>query len=169
MINCTYRVDCRMLLASLILLPMRAPALSRDERSSDVVVEIYRTAGGPSGDASEGASIFADEANRKRFLSRGLRAALAAMLRRTPVGDAPSLDFDPVTNGNDPSFHDLHIKTESESSARAVVKADFLSHRDTVRTVLRYFLVRENGAWKVDDVVASGKSEWRVKKIIEGY
>lgn len=90
------------------------------------------------------------------------------MLRHTPKGDAPNLDFDPVTNGNDPSFHDLHIKTESENSAGAVVIADFVSHQDTVRTVLRYFLVRENGGWKVDDIVAGGKSEWRLNKLIEG-
>lgn len=157
-----------MLLASLIWLPMPRPAFSRDERPSDLVAEMYRTAGGPSGDASDGASIFFDEANRKRFLSRRLRAAFMAMLRHTPKGDAPNLDFDPVTNGNDPSFHDLHIKTESENSAGAVVIADFVSHQDTVRTVLRYFLVRENGGWKVDDIVAGGKSEWRLNKLIEG-
>jgi hypothetical protein len=157
-----------MLLASLILLPMAGPAFSRDEPPSDFVAEIYRSAGGPSADASDGASIFFDAANGKRFLSRGLRAALKSMLRRAPKGDAPSLDFDPITNGNDPSFHDLHIRTESENGARAVVIADFVSHQDTVRTVLRYFLVRENGGWKVDDIVASGKNQWQVRKLIEG-
>jgi len=161
-------VDRRVLLAALILLPIAGPAFSQAERPSDFVAEIYRAAAGPSGDGSDGASIFSDKANSKRFLSRRLRAALTAMLRRTPKGDAPSLDFDPITNGNDPSVHDLHIKTESENGARAVVIADFVSHQDVVRSVLRYFLVRENGGWKVDDIVASGKVEWRVKRLIEG-
>jgi hypothetical protein len=163
-----HRVDRRTLLAYLILLPMAGPALSRDERPSDFVAEIYRTAGGPSGDASDGASIFFDDASGKRFLSRGLRAALRAMLKRTPESDAPSLDFDPTTNGNDPSFHELHIKTESENGARAVVVADFVSHQDAVRSVLRYFLVRESNGWKIDDIVASGKAEWRLRKLIDG-
>lgn len=103
----------------------------------------------------------------QRFLSRRLRAAISAMLKRTPQGDAPDLDFDPVVSGNDPSVHDLRIKTESNTGTRAVVVADFLSHQDTERSVLRYILVRDNG-WKVDDIVASGKNEWRVSKIIEG-
>jgi hypothetical protein len=113
-------------------------------------------------------AIFADEANRKRFLSHGLRAAIDAMDRRTPKGDAPDLDFDPISSGNDPNFHDLRITVESEQAARAVVIADFVSHQDKVRTVLRYLLVRENDGWKIDDIIARGKNEWRVRKLIRG-
>ena len=164
--NC-HSVDRRIVLTLLILLTVAGPAFARDEKPSDFLTKVYRTALGPSGDASDGGSIFYDEGNRRRFLSRGLRASFATMLRRTPKGDAPNLDFDPVSNGNDPSVHDLHIKTESENGARAVVIADFVSDQDTVRSVLRYFLVRESGDWKIDDIVATGKAEWRVKEIIE--
>jgi len=97
-----------------------------------------------------------------------LRAAIDAMDRRTPKGDAPDLDFDPISSGNDPNFHDLRITVESEQAARAVVIADFVSHQDKVRTVLRYLLVRENDGWKIDDIIASGKNEWRVRKLIRG-
>jgi hypothetical protein len=162
-------LDRRMMLASLLLLPLVAgPALATDQQPSDFVAAIYRLAMGPSGDGSDGGSVFADAANSKRFLSRRLRAALKTMLKRTPKGAAPSLDFDPITNGNDPSVHDLHIKTESDTGTSAVVVADFLSHQDTARSVLRYFLVREKDGWKVDDIVASGKNDWRVTKLIEG-
>jgi hypothetical protein len=64
--------------------------------------------------------------------------------------------------------HDLHIKTESESGTRAVVIADFVSHQDAVRSVLRYLLVREDGGWKIDDIIASGKNDWQASKIIKG-
>lgn len=154
--------DRRLLLASLFFLALPACAFGRNDDPSDFVAEIYRTAG-PEGDAS----IFFEEATRKRFLSRRLREAIGAMLKRTPEGDAPDLDFDPVANGNDPSVHDLRIKTESNTGRRAIVVADFLSHQDTVRSVLRYILLREDG-WKVDDIVASGKNDWQVSKIIEG-
>jgi len=162
MLTLNHATNRRLLLASLIFLALPGRALARNDDPGDFVAEIYRTVG-PEGDAS----IFFDEKMRKRFLSRRLRATVGAMLKRTPKGDAPDLDFDPVANGNDPSVHDLRIKTESNTGKRAVVVADFLSHQDTVRSVLRYILVRENG-WKVDDIVASGKNEWQVGKIIEG-
>jgi hypothetical protein len=154
--------DRRTIMASLLAFSLAGPAFADSGRSRDFVAEIYRVAGGPSGDGSDGEAIFADEANRKRFLSHGLRAAIDAMDRRTPKGDAPDLDFDPISSGNDPNFHDLRI------TARAVVIADFVSHQDRVRTVLCYLLVRENGGWKIDDIIASGKNEWRVTKLIRG-
>ena len=160
--------DRRTIMASLLALSLAGPAFADSGRSRDFVAEIYRVAGGPSGDGSDGEAIFADEANRKRFLSHGLRAAIDAMDRRTPKGDAPDLDFDPISSGNDPNFHDLRITVESEQAARAVVIADFVSHQDKVRTVLRYLLVRENDGWKIDDIIASGKNEWRVRKLIRG-
>ena len=162
MLTLNHATNRRLLLTSLMLLAVPGRASARNDDPGDVVAEIY-WAVGPEGDAS----IFFDEAMRKRFLSRHLRATISAMLKRTPEGDAPDLDFDPVVNGNDPSVHDLRIKTESNTGRRAVVVADFLSHQDTVRSVLRYHLVREDG-WKVDDIVASGKNEWQVGKIIEG-
>ena len=83
-------LDRRMMLASLLLLPLVAgPALATDQQPSGFVAAIYRLAMGPSGDGSDGGSVFADAANSKRFLSRRLRAALKAMLKRTPKGDAP--------------------------------------------------------------------------------
>jgi hypothetical protein len=72
------------------------------------------------------------------------RTILASLLALSPAG---------------PAFAD---------GERAVVIADFVSHRDMVRTVLRYLLVRENGGWKVDDIIASGKNEWRVRKLVRG-
>lgn len=152
----------RTLLASLISLAAAGPAFARNDDPSALIAEIYRIVG-PEGNVS----IFFDPEMRRRFLSRRLQAALTAMEKRRPEGDAPDLDFDPVTNGNDPSVHDLRIKTESKNASHAVVIADFLSHQDTEHSVLRYILVRENG-WKVDDIVASGKNDWRVSKIIEG-
>jgi hypothetical protein len=160
--------DRRTIMASLLALSLAGPAFADSGRSRDFVAEIYRVAGGPSGDGSDGEAIFADEANRKRFLSHGLRAAIDAMDWRTPKGDAPDLDFDPISSGNDPNFHDVRITVESEQAARAVVIADFVSHQDKVRTVLRYLQVRENDGWKIDDIIASGKNEWRVRKLIRG-
>jgi hypothetical protein len=157
--------DRRTVVAFFVASALAGRASARAQTPADFLAEVYRLAEGPSGDGSDGASIFADEDNRRRFLSRRLRAA---MLTRTHNGDAPDLDFDPISNGNDPSVHDLHIRTENENGTRAVVIADFVSHQDAVRSVLRYMLVREDGGWKIDDIVASGKNDWQVSKIIKG-
>jgi ABC-type transporter MlaC component len=69
---------------------------------------------------------------------------------------------------NDPSVLDLKITTESQTDAQAVVVANFQSHDEKDRIVLRYLLVKENGAWKVDDVISTGKDKWQVSKIVTG-
>jgi hypothetical protein len=81
--------DRRTIMASLLAFSLAGPAFADSGRSRDFVAEIYRVAGGPSGDGGDGEAIFADEANRKRFLSHGLRAAIDAMDRRTPKGTLP--------------------------------------------------------------------------------
>jgi hypothetical protein len=153
----------RTVLVSLLISSLARSAFADENDPGDFVAEVYRAVG-PEGKVS----VFADETMRRRFLSRRLRAALRAMERRRPQGYAPDLDFDPVTNSNDPSVHDLRIRTIGKSATQAVVIADFQSHRDTERSVLRYDLVREQG-WKVDDIAASGKNSWDVRKIIEGH
>lgn len=144
-------------------------AFAAGKTPADLVAEVYRAAAGPGGTYDDGTSVVFDPVTRKRFLSRKLRASIAAMLKRTPKGDAPDLDFDPVAAGNDPSVHDLKIKTESESATQAVVIADFQSHQDKERTVLRYLLVREPDGWKVDDILSVGKDKWQMSKIIAGH
>ncbi len=113
-------------------------------------------------------AIFFDDTLKARYLSKRLRDAVADMEKRTPEGDVPNLDFDVVSDSQDPDVRDLKISTESESAERAVVAADFLSHDEKERTVLRYELAREGGAWVIDDVSASGKSHWRISEIIAG-
>ncbi len=156
------RCDRRALLAGLLLSTLAPGAWAADKSAQAVIAEMYRIFG-PEGKVS----IVFDDAMRRRFLSRRLRAALAAMEKRTPQGDAPDLDFDPISNSNDPSVHDLHVRTETETGSRAAVIADFQSHQDAQRVVLRYELVKENG-WKIDNIVASGKNAWDLDRIVSG-
>jgi len=132
-----------------------------------VIAEVYGVAG-PSGHYQQPLAIFAEASLRERYLSKRLCAALSEMDKRTPAGDVPNIDFDVVSDSQDPDVHDLKIAAASESADKAVVVADFKSHEDSERTVLRYELVQQDGAWKIDDVAASGKSHWRVSEIIAG-
>ena len=132
-----------------------------------VIFEVYGAANS-SGHYQQPLAIFTDAGLRERYLSKRLRAALAEMDERTPQGDVSNIDFDIVSDSQDPDVRDLKISTQSESAGQAVVIADFKSHEDAERTVLRYDLVREDGAWKIHNVAASGKSHWRVSEIIAG-
>jgi hypothetical protein len=142
------------------------PARAAPQKPADFVLELYKAAMGPKGDFSNGVAVFGDEKGRQRFLSRKLRTALEAMDKRTPAGDAPDLDFDPVSAGNDPDVHDLAVTTDSIDGSNAAVIVKFRSHDQPV--VLHYLLVQEGGAWKVDDIIAEEGDGWQVSKIIEG-
>ncbi len=146
------------------LLAASVGAAFAQESAAAFVTALYGQAG-PQREYDQPLGITVGESMREAYLSKKLRTALAEMDKRTPKGDAPDLDFDPVSNSNDPSVHNLKIKTEAESATQATVVADFRSHRDTVRCVLRYLLVQEGGGWKVDDIVSVGKSPWRLSKI----
>ena len=154
------------LIASLVMASFGV-AFAETGRPAALITEIYGTAG-PSGHYQKPLAIFVEASLREQYLSKRLRAALAEMDKRTPEGDVPNIDFDVVSDSQDPDVQDLKINTESESPEKTVVAADFKSHDDTERTVLRYELVQEDGAWKINDVAASGKSHWRVSEIIAG-
>jgi hypothetical protein len=161
-------VSRRTLLAALVFAAMGGAAQATDPAPSDVVTAIYRAAAGPGGIYDDGKSLMFDAAMRRRFLSKKLQADLAAMLKRTPKGDEPDLDFDPVCACNDPSVEDLKISTESQTDTQAVVTVDFKAHDQKERILLRYLLVREGNAWKVDDIISTGKDKWDVSKIVTG-
>lgn len=142
-------------------------ALAGDGRPAALVTEVYGKVG-PGGHFQQPLAIFADDSLRQRYLSKRLRAAVADMEKNTQEGDIPNLDFDVVSDSQDPDVRDLKIKAESARAGEAAVTADFRSHTDKERTVLHYTLLQEDGSWKIDEVVASGKSHWRVSDIIAG-
>jgi hypothetical protein len=145
-----------------------AAAFAAADSPSDVVAAIYKAAAGPGGKYDDGTSVFFDPGARRRFLSKNLQAELKTMEKRTPKGDEPDLDFDPVCACNDPSVEDLKITTESQTDTQATVVATFRSHDEKEPIVLRYLLVKDGGAWKVDDVISTGKDKWQVSKIVTG-
>ena len=142
-------------------------AFAGEQSPAALVTEVYGVAA-PSGHYQQPLAIFVEAALREKYLSKRLRAALKDMDQRTPEGDVPNIDFDVVSDSQDPDVRELKIRTESESAGQAVVAAEFKSHDDTEPTVLHYELVREDGSWRINNIAASGKSNWRVSEIIAG-
>lgn len=61
------------------------------------------------------------------------------------------------------------IKAKKNDSQRATVAATFRSHNSESVTV-RYDLVRERGAWKIDDIRGDiDGEEWSVRKMLQDY
>lgn len=155
-------------LIALLLLGHVADAFAQNRDPVAIITEIYGDAS-PSGHFQKPLAIFADRALRERYLSKRLQEALGEMDRRPQAEEAPNLNFDVVSDSQDPDVHDLKISTESESEGEAVIIADFASHDEPERSTLRYEFVREeDGAWKIDDVSSSGKNHWRVMELIAG-
>jgi hypothetical protein len=120
-----------------------------------------------------------DQNNKKRQL---LTQSLDTLWKRAdkkvnPDGkDMGAIEFDVVSNSQDPSIKSFRLKTESRDEQRATVAADFTSiyggprrsEKRVLRQVARYDLLRENGAWKIDNVrlTIEGKP-WEMRAFLE--
>lgn len=142
-----------------LLLFAGASRAAADGEPRDVVAAIYRIYAGPKGDYSQ---VSFDDRRIAAYFTKSLRAAMTAMYARSKKNDEAILDFDPVTDSQDPKVERLSITPESEG----VVAATFFS--GDLKHVVRYVLRREGGAWRIDDVSggeADGK--WDLRDIIK--
>src|SRR5277367_2913209 len=125
---------------------------------TDVVTGIYRIYEGPKGDYQAG-SI--EDKPIAVLFTTSLRKALAAMNAHSRKSNEPILDFDPVTDSQDPQVERLSIAAESDS----VVAATFFS--GAVKHVVKYDFKPEGGALKIDDISGgSGADAWDLRRII---
>src|SRR6202453_1205120 len=125
---------------------------------TDVVTAIYRIYAGPKGDYQAG-SI--EDKRISAYFTASLRNALTAMNARSRKSNEPILDFDPVTDSQDPQVQRLSIAAESDS----VVAATFFSGE--VKHVVRYVFKPEGGTSKIDDISGgSGADAWDLRRTI---
>jgi len=141
------------------------PALAQEQSPRDQVVEIYRVAAGPKGDYLS-PSPFDDRRVRRHFTKSLLNAENAMDMRSRKLNE-PILDFDPVTNSQEPSVRNLAIAVESADAARTVVAASFDRESRPLRNVVRYIFVREGGGWKLDDMRGQeGDDKWDLRELM---
>jgi len=135
-------------------------ALAAGENSpADVTTAIYAVYAGPKGDYQAGNL---DDKRVADYLSKSLRAALKAMDARSKKLNEPILDFDPVTDSQDPQVEKLAIAAEGDTAAVATFFSGDVKH------VVRYSFVREGAAWKVDDISGgAGDDKWDLRDIIK--
>jgi hypothetical protein len=119
----------------------------------------------PGGDESK--SAFDNEAERAKRFSAGLAKELKAyFVRQEKAGDPGNLDFDPIVNGQDYKIDRLDVRPDKVVAGKsAIVLAEFKNFDETIR--LKYKLVQENGAWKIDDIESLRDPVWDLRDILK--
>ncbi len=145
------------------------PALAQPvDDPQSIVTKIYAISAGRDGKYS-GDSAFLKPDVQRRWYSKSLRAALAAVKREEAKTGDVILDFDPVTNSQDPSVKRLAIAVESQTDAAAVVSATFFSFAEKEPSIVRYVFIREGADWKLDDMRGehAGKDKWVLRGLLK--
>jgi len=152
------RSTIALLLAAAAAIPTAAPAAG-ESSPADVTTAIYHIYAGPKGDYQTGNL---DDKRVVVYLSKSLRAALKAMDARSKKLNEPILDFDPVTDSQDPQVEKLSIAPEGDAAAVATFSSGDVKH------LVRYSFVREGDAWKVDDISGgAGGDTWDLRDVIK--
>ena len=150
-------------------LPRAAPAAPDDPVG--IVTAIYTRAAVGKGDGG-GGFVIENKAAKAKYLSKSLVALWAKAVARTPKGDVGPIDFDPVTNSQDPDVKSFKVVAEKQEADKATVAATIDSHQREARAkaadkTIRYDFVHEAGQWKIDDIRgAVDGSPWSVRALL---
>jgi hypothetical protein len=89
----------------------------------------------------------------------------------TPKGDVGPVDFDPVTNSQEPDVKSFKVDTEKSEADKATI-AVIITGRNTpprkaADQTVRYEFVRDGAAWKIDDINgASDGAPWSIRGLL---
>jgi hypothetical protein len=135
-----------------------------------IVNAIYARAAKGKGDGG-GAFIIENKAAKAKYLSKALVALWAKADAHTPKGDVGPVDFDPVTNSQEPdvkSFSAVAEKLEADKAVIAVTIAGRGAPRQKpADNTIRYNFVRDDGQWKIDDISGASDGEpWSIRGML---
>lgn len=119
----------------------------------------------PGGD--ERMSAFDNEAERAKRFSAGLVKELKAYFQRQEkAGEPGGLDFDPIVNGQDYQVDRLEVRADKTVPGKtAVVIAEFKNFDERAR--MKFKMVFEGGAWKVDDIASLRDPIWDLRDLLK--
>ena len=157
----------RTLLLSAALAASPSLAFAADDPAA-LITAIYKRAAAGKGD-SGGQFVWLRTKSRPRWLSASLIKLWAAADAKVAPGDMGPPGFDPVTNSQDPMVRAFAVKVEKADGKTATVAATFRSHNAKSITV-RYDLLRERGAWKIDDIRGTVDGQaWSVRQMLRDF
>ena len=135
-----------------------------------IVTAIYIRAAKGKGDGG-GGFVYENKAAKTKYLSKPLIELWAKADAHTPKGDVGPVDFDPVTNSQDPDIKSFKINAEKLEADHATIAVTLTSAHSTRKAgddVVRYDFVREASAWKIDDIKGKIDGEaWSVRDMLK--
>lgn len=137
---------------------------------SAIVNAIYARAAKGKGDGG-GAFIIENKAAKAKYLSKSLVKLWAQADAHTPKGDVGPVDFDPVTNSQEPDVKSFTVITEKLDADKAVIAVTITGrHAPSPKPadqMIRYNFVRDDGQWKIDDISGSSDGEaWSIRQML---
>jgi hypothetical protein len=134
-----------------------------------IITAIYARAAKGKGDGG-GTFVIENDAAKAKYLSRSLVALWARADANTPKDDVGPIDFDPVTNSQDPDVKSFKVVAEKLEADKAVIAVTITGRTARAKPsddVVRYNFVREDGKWKIDDISGTLVGEgWSVRDIL---
>ena len=135
-----------------------------------IVTAIYTRAAKGKGD-SGGGFVYENKAAKAKYLSKALIALWAKADAHTQKGDVGPIEFDPVSNSQDPDIKSFKVNADKLEADKATVAASMISGHGPRKTsdddVVRYDFVREANAWKIDDIKGKMDGEpWSVRDLL---
>ncbi|WP_316232834.1 DUF3828 domain-containing protein [Bradyrhizobium sp. SZCCHNPS2010] len=152
---------------------LASPVLAQAPMANDpvaILTAIYTRAARGKGD--EGGGFIIDSKTAKaKFLSKALIALWAKADAHTPKGDVGPVDFDPVTNSQDPDVASFKVTQEKMEADKATLAVSFTGHRTERKNqadqIIRYDFVREGDKWKIDDIKGTVDGQpWSVRAML---
>ena len=147
---------------------LAAPPSANDPVS--IINAIYARAAKGKGDGG-GAFIIENKAAKAKYLSKSLVELWVKADAHTPKGDVGPVDFDPVTNSQEPDVKSFKVVAEKLEADKAVI-AVTMTGRNAPRPkpadqTVRYDFVRDAGLWKIDDISGSSDGEaWSIRGML---
>jgi Protein of unknown function (DUF3828) len=159
-------------MTGLLTSAMARPALAEPPSPDPVAIltAIYARAAKGKGDGG-GAFVIENKAAKAKYLSKSLIALWAKADAHTPKGDVGPVDFDPVTNSQEPDVKSFKVaadKLEADKAAVAVTMTGRSPRKTPADDVVHYDFVREAAGWKIDDIKGSADGEaWSIRGMLE--
>ena len=135
-----------------------------------ILSAIYARAAKGKGDGG-GAFVTENKAAKAKYLSKALAVLWAKADAHTPKGDVGPVDFDPVTNSQEPDVKSYNVvaeKLEGDKAAIAVTIAGRGAPREKlIDNTIHYLFVRDDGQWKIDDISGASDGEpWSIRAML---
>jgi hypothetical protein len=149
------------------------PALAEPPAANDpvaIVNAIYARAAKGKGDGG-GGFVIENKAAKAKYLSKALVTLWAKADAHTPKGDVGPVDFDPVTNSQEPDIKSFKAVAEKLDADWAVI-AVTIAGRGAPRAkpadnTIRYNFVHDDGQWKIDDISGVSDGEpWSIRGML---